>query len=77
MNKTTRLLIIIITIVVITAVVVYIVQKGEEPAEEEGLGSSLYKQIEGQKEAMEIPETNPFKAETNPLQGVKTNPFEE
>jgi len=76
MKKTIRLVIIIVTIVVIAAVVIYVLQKGEEPAEEKGLGGSLYEQIEKQKEAAEMPETNPFKAETNPLKGVKTNPFE-
>lgn len=39
---------------------------------EEGLGSQLY-----ENPAAEVPDTNPFEAETNPFQQAKTNPFED
>ncbi len=77
MSKTAKLIIIIVTVIVIAAITTYLIRNKKELIEEGGLGGSLYKQIEEQKEAMEFPETNPFKAETNPLEGVKTNPFEE
>ena len=71
---------IIVIIVVAVVAVALITQKKEAGSEteigEETFGGSLYQQIEKQKEATEMPETNPFKAETNPLKGVKTNPFE-
>ena len=40
-----------------------------------GLGGELSEQIEGP--AQELPQTNPFQANTNPLENAKTNPFEE
>ncbi|GEM_PF-2823623 len=46
----------------------------ESQQQEQGLGGDLYDQI--QNPAVEVPETNPFEAETNPFQQVKTNPFE-
>ncbi len=42
--------------------------------EQAGLGGDLYEQ--GKNPAENLPETNPFQVETNPLEQAKTNPFE-
>ncbi len=48
-------------------------QIGEEkPA---GLGGQLYESVKNPVEG-KVPETNPFKTETNPLKDVYKNPFE-
>lgn len=44
----------------------------EKPA---GLGSELYESVNNPVEG-KVPETNPFKTETNPLKDVYKNPFE-
>lgn len=46
----------------------------EEQPQEQGLGGDLYDQV--QNPVAEVPQTNPFEAETNPFQQAKTNPFE-
>jgi hypothetical protein len=42
--------------------------------EERGLGSELYQQVENP--AAQLPEVNPFEAQTNPFQQAQTNPFD-
>lgn len=44
----------------------------QEPA---GLGGQLYESVNNPIEG-KVPETNPFKTETNPLKDVYKNPFE-
>jgi len=70
-------------LVVLGGVVLYLMQQKpqevqrsipQEAPQEQGLGGELYGQV--QNPAAEVPETNPFEAETNPFQQVKTNPFE-
>ena len=39
-----------------------------------GLGSDIYSKI-APTSAQSLPETNPFKTETNPFKAVQTNPF--
>ena len=71
-----------VILVALGAVAFYFTQKPEEeiqtafPVEpqEQGLGGDLYDQV--QNPAAEVPETNPFEAETNPFQQAKTNPFD-
>ena len=40
-----------------------------------GLGGQLYESVNNPVEG-KVPETNPFKTETNPIKGVYKNPFE-
>lgn len=40
-----------------------------------GLGGQLYEGVNNPVEG-KVPETNPFKTETNPIKGVYKNPFE-
>lgn len=71
---------IIITIIIILFVgLTFLLKEEKEPKaepEDVGLGSFLYQGMNPEEESMEIPETNPFKEETNPIKKVKTNPFE-
>lgn len=58
----------------------FIMKKFQKPTlepiqkEETGLGGELYDQ--GKNPAENLPDTNPFQVETNPLEQAKTNPFE-
>lgn len=77
---------VIIVGVIILAVLVlagfYIYQSGQwrtkEEVKKEGpvsLGEQIYGQV--QNPAEKIPETNPYKAQTNPFEETKTNPFKD
>ncbi len=78
-----RLISVVIAMLLITAVVggYFILKKLQKPTlppiqeeKSEGLGGELYEQ--GKNPAEELPNTNPFQVETNPLEQAKTNPFE-
>ncbi|MBZ9577619.1 hypothetical protein KJA13_01090 [Patescibacteria group bacterium] len=49
-------------------------KKEEEKEEAKTFGEKIYEMI--QNPAGKIPQTNPFKAKTNPFEGLKINPFE-
>jgi len=69
---------IIITIIIVLFVGLTFLLKEKEPdaePEDVGLGTFLYQNI-NPGNSIEIPETNPFKEETNLIKKVKTNPFE-
>ncbi|MDI6883425.1 MAG: hypothetical protein QMC93_03120 [Patescibacteria group bacterium] len=78
--------IIIISGVIVFAILIlagfYIYQKKTAPFKEEvkketpsGLGGQIYEKI--QNPAEKIPQTNPYKAKTNPFEETKTNPFKD
>lgn len=77
-------IILFIFIIVVLAVVILIwQQKGAEPTEDVSvekdatLGESIYeKVIVPENVVKELPQTNPFEAETNPFKGGYKNPFE-
>ncbi len=79
MNTTTK---IVLTVIVIALVVCafWFWGRGGVPtsapsgAKGSGLGSDLYNKA-APNPAQNLPETNPFKAETNPFKGAQTNPF--
>lgn len=82
MKKTTIITIIIVIIVVIVLLTgsIFLLKKkagvGPETESEEGaLGAFLYRGM-NQQDSFTMPETNPFKVETNPIKRIKINPFE-
>ncbi|MBI2577752.1 MAG: hypothetical protein HYV77_02815 [Candidatus Wildermuthbacteria bacterium] len=46
-----------------------------ERGQSSGMGGNLYEKSNNP--AAQLPDTNPFEAETNPFRETKTNPFEE
>jgi len=77
MKKNTAITIIVIVIVLIVGLLLSLKEeKSETKFEERALGTFLYQSINPQEDSFKIPETNPFKFETNPINKVKINPFE-
>jgi flagellar basal body-associated protein FliL len=77
-----KILLVIITITIAAVLIIggfFIYKKyyQKAPATEQPqtLGGQIYEQI--QNPAEKIPETNPFKAKTNPFEEAKTNPFKD
>lgn len=71
------IIIIIIIVIVLSVGLIFFLKKDIDTGiKDGGLGTFLYqKTIQGDK-SFKMPETNPFKIETNPIKKVKTNPFE-
>lgn len=78
MNTTTKIVLAIVLVAVIAVAAWFwgagMAPKAPSDAAGSGLGSDLYDKA-APNPAQNLPETNPFKAETNPFKDVQTNPF--
>ena len=52
----------------------YLYYRWRKPAVSPTLGSDIFEQVQNPLKD-ELPQTNPFKAETNPFKNTETNPF--
>ncbi|MDP3948853.1 MAG: hypothetical protein Q8Q17_02800 [bacterium] len=77
--NTKNIVLLAIVIIIVALAAWYIVGKKAAPTSStagQGLGADIYEQAVPNA-AEKLPETNPFKAESNPFKAVQTNPFGE
>jgi len=72
------IIIIIIIVIVLLVGLIFFLEKTDIDTgiKDISLGNFLYQKIVQENKSFKMPETNPFKVETNPIKKVKTNPFE-
>jgi hypothetical protein len=81
MASNKKILLIIVILALIAGGVFYFLKKSSQPAvgpsgkeEAKTFGEKIYGMV--QSPAEKFPQANPFRAEINPFEGLKINPFE-